>query len=170
MATDKDMPDTAIPAGNDTSVLPGANTAVPDAIERAEDLASDTIVPATDEAAEAVTKGSAKLKDQAGDKLRSAATATKEKAVEAAGTVSKIVDDAAAKIDENFGPQYGDYARTAAKSIDEFAHKVGEKDVDQIADDAREFVKKRPAIAIGAAAAIGFALVRLFKSSGKDQA
>lgn len=109
----------------------------------------------------------AAMKEQAGDKIRSAATTTKDKAVDAAGSLSKIVEDAAGKIDENFGAQYGDYARTAAKSIDEFAAKVDAKDVDQIADDTREFVKKRPAIAIGAAAAIGFALVRLFKSGGK---
>ncbi len=109
----------------------------------------------------------AAIKEQASDKLRSAATTTKDKAVDAAGSLSKIVDDAATKIDENFGAQYGDYARTAAKSIDEFAAKVDAKDVDQIADDTREFVKKRPAIAIGAAAAIGFAIIRLFKSGGK---
>jgi ElaB/YqjD/DUF883 family membrane-anchored ribosome-binding protein len=117
-----------------------------------------------------VTNETSSIKDQAGDKLRSAATTTKTKAVEAAGTVSKIVDDAAGKIDENFGAQYGDYARTAAKSIDDFAAKMEAKDVDQIADDARDFVKKRPAIAIGAAAAIGFAIIRLFKSGGKDKA
>ena len=39
--------------------------------------------------------------------------------------------------------------------------KLDEKDVDVIAEDARQFVRKSPALAIGAAAAVGFVLARL---------
>ena len=38
------------------------------------------------------------------------------------------------------------------------------KDVDDLIEDARAFVKKSPAVAIGTAAALGFVLVRLIKS------
>jgi ElaB/YqjD/DUF883 family membrane-anchored ribosome-binding protein len=52
--------------------------------------------------------------------------------------------------------------------VEGFAGKMDAKDVDALAEDARQFVRKSPAVAIGAAAAIGFVLARLVRSGGKD--
>ena len=84
------------------------------------------------------------------------------------GPIGKLIRDSAATIDENVGKQYGDYARGAADAVDGFATKLDAKDVDALAEDARQFVRKSPAVAIGAAAAVGFVLARLFRSGGKD--
>ncbi len=46
---------------------------------------------------------------------------------------------------------------------------IKQKNLDDLIEDARGFVKKSPAIAIGTAAALGFVLVRLIKS-GLDAA
>jgi hypothetical protein len=46
---------------------------------------------------------------------------------------------------------------------------VRNKDVDTLFDDAREVVRKSPVVAIGTAAAIGFALVRLVKAGMPDK-
>ncbi len=109
------------------------------------------------------------FKTKATDSARAAAEKGKDRATEAVSSISKLIRDSAATIDENVGKQYGDYARSAADSVDGFAGKMDAKDVDAIVTDARDFVRKSPAVAIGAAAAIGFVLARLVRS-GRDDA
>jgi ElaB/YqjD/DUF883 family membrane-anchored ribosome-binding protein len=109
------------------------------------------------------------FKDKATDATRNAAERGKDKASEAVSSIGKLIRDSAATIDDNVGKNYGDYARTAADAVEGFAGKMSAKDIDDIASDARDFVKKSPAVAIGAAAAIGFVLARLVRS-GKDEA
>jgi len=109
------------------------------------------------------------FKAKATDSARAAAEKGKDRATEAVSSISKLIRDSAATIDENVGKQYGGYARSAADSVDGFASKMEAKDVDAIVGEAREFVRKSPAVAIGAAAAIGFVLARLVRS-GRDDA
>jgi ElaB/YqjD/DUF883 family membrane-anchored ribosome-binding protein len=109
------------------------------------------------------------FKAKATDSARAAAEKGKDRATEAVSSISKLIRDSAATIDENVGKQYGDYARSAADTVDGFASKMDAKDVDVLVGEARDFVRKSPAVAIGAAAAIGFALVRLVRS-GRDDA
>lgn len=108
------------------------------------------------------------FKAKATDSAKAAAEKGKDRATEAVGSIGKLIRDSAATIDDNVGKQYGDYARSAADMVDGFAGKMDAKDVDAIAEDARQFVRKSPAVAIGAAAAIGFVLARLIRSGGKD--
>ncbi len=107
------------------------------------------------------------FKEKASDTARNAAERGKEKASEAAFSIGKILRDNAETIDNSVGKNFGDYARSAADSIDGFATKIEAKEVDAIVDDARNFVRKSPVVAVGAAAAIGFVLVRMLRS-GKD--
>jgi ElaB/YqjD/DUF883 family membrane-anchored ribosome-binding protein len=107
------------------------------------------------------------FKSQAGDKARDAANRGKDRAAEALGGIGKIIRESAGTIDEKVGTQYGDYARSAADAVDGFADKVVGKAVDDMVEEARQFVRKSPAIAIGAAAAIGFVLARIVRS-GRD--
>jgi ElaB/YqjD/DUF883 family membrane-anchored ribosome-binding protein len=108
------------------------------------------------------------FKAKATDSAKAAAEKGKDRATEAVGSIGKLIRDSAATIDENVGKQYGDYARGAADAVDGFADKMEAKDVEDIVEDARQFVRKSPAVAIGAAAAIGFVLARLVRSGGKD--
>ena len=107
------------------------------------------------------------FKDQAGGKARDAANRGKDRAAEAMGGVGKIIRETADTIDEKVGKQYGDYARSAADTVDGFADKVDGQDIDALVEDARQFIRKSPAFAIGAAAAIGFVLARVIRS-GRD--
>ena len=109
------------------------------------------------------------FKTKATDSARAAAEKGKDRATEAVSSISKLIRDSTATIDGNVGKQYGDYARSAADSVDGFASKMDAKDVDVLVGEAREFVRKSPAVAIGAAAAIGFVLARLVRS-GRDDA
>ena len=109
------------------------------------------------------------FKTKATDSARAAAEKGKDRATEAVSSISKLIRDSAASIDDNVGKQYGDYARSAAETVDGFASKMDAKDVDVLVSEARDFVRKSPAVAIGAAAAIGFVLARLVRS-GRDDA
>ncbi len=106
----------------------------------------------------------------AGAKARKAANAGKDTATGAMNTVASMVEDVAKTIDAQVGPQYGDYARKAASAVSSVATSLESKDVDQLLDDARNFVKARPGVAIGAAAAFGFLLTRLVKAGDDDDA
>lgn len=111
------------------------------------------------------------LKDEAGkltqtgiEKAKNYAIDGKDRAGGALDEFAKLMTDAAGSVDEKLGAQYGDYARTAANSLSGFAETLRNKDVDDLLADARDLVKKSPAVAIGTAAAVGFVLARLVKS------
>ena len=104
------------------------------------------------------------LRGQAGDKARELAQTGKQRATSALDSLVQTVEDAASEIDEKLGSQYGDYARRAAEHIGGFTDSFRDKDVDDLFNDARDFVKKSPAVAIGAAAALGFVVARLARS------
>lgn len=104
------------------------------------------------------------IKEQAGGKVREFAEDGKKRAASTLDDFSKVVGDAADSIDERLGADYGVYARRAADAVSGFADTLRGKDVDELYDEARALVRKSPAVAIGVAAAVGFALVRLVKS------
>ena len=91
----------------------------------------------------------------------------KARAGEALGQVSQLLNDAATQVDEKIGAQYGQYARSAAGQVQTFADQLNAKSVDELVDDVRALVRKSPAVAIGAAAAVGFVVARVL-SAGLD--
>jgi ElaB/YqjD/DUF883 family membrane-anchored ribosome-binding protein len=123
--------------------------------------AKETARPLREEADNMVSK----LKTSA----REAAETGKEKTTSALDEVTAMVEDVARTIDEKAGPKYGSYAHRAADAISGLSETLKTKQLDELIDDARDFVRKRPAVAIGAAAALGFALTRLFRADADDQ-
>lgn len=105
-----------------------------------------------------------KFANDAGEKAKGYAEDGKGRAGTALDELAKMLQEAAGTVDEKVGEQYGQYARSAADAVANFSGALKEKQVDDIIDDAREFVKKSPAVAIGTAAAIGFVLARLVKA------
>lgn len=106
----------------------------------------------------------AKLTKDAGDKARAYAEDGKARAGGALDELARLMTEAAGTVDEKLGEQYGQYARGAADSVSGFSDSLKAKNLDDLIEDARGFVKKSPAIAIGTAAALGFVLVRLIKA------
>lgn len=113
-------------------------------------------------------ENAANIREQAGDKARSLAEDGKSRAIGALGQLSQMLTEAAGNVDEKLGTQYGQYARTAADKVQGFSSTIDEKSIDDLVDTAREFVRKSPAVAIGAAAAMGFVVARLL-TAGLDQ-
>jgi ElaB/YqjD/DUF883 family membrane-anchored ribosome-binding protein len=142
---------------------PAASTSAPKTVAKAQPAKGKT-----DDVRSKVNSEMNDFKSKATDSARAAAEKGKDRATEAVGSIGKLIRDSAATIDDNVGKQYGDYARSAADMVEGFAGKMDAKDVDALADDARQFVRKSPAVAVGAAAAIGFILARLVRSGGKD--
>ncbi len=109
-----------------------------------------------------------KYTDQASVRAKELATEGKTKTAGAMGSLAQMIEDAAPQVDEKLGTQYGDFARSAAKTVSGMASTLDQQDVDQLVNNTRDFVKKSPAVAIGAAAVVGFVLARMFKSSNDD--
>lgn len=101
------------------------------------------------------------------DKARDYAQAGIERATGALDEVVKMINDAADQIDGKVGSQYSGYARRAAEGIGGFGDMMKHKDVDQLFEDARDVVRKSPAVAIGAAAALGFMVARLARAGAE---
>ena len=122
-----------------------------------------------DEGALAKVKGEAtKLRGQATDRARSAAEDGKLRATETLDGFARSIHDVAGNLEEQVGPQLAQYAHRAADTLDEFSANLRSKSVDELVDDARSFVRRSPAIAIGAAVAVGFALSRFLKATASD--
>lgn len=113
-------------------------------------------------------------KDEWSDKGREKSGEAKEKAYDYANLgkakasetligLGKAVSDNAALIDEKVGVQYGNYARSAGATIHDAATRLDEKTLEELGADAREFVREKPALAVGIAVAAGYALARLFR-------
>lgn len=168
MAVNKEV----LPEGTDTIIdisgTPGSGVGM----ASAEDI---TIAPnasrsgeAVKQAAKAVGEKTAGIRQQAAEKARDYADQGKDKAAGALEGVTKLVDNAAGAIDDKLGAQYGDYARKAAEAVSGVAGTLRSKNVDELFNDARDAVRKNPAIAIGAAAVAGFLLARVVKAGGSD--
>lgn len=150
-----------LPEGTD-SIVPGASVLGEDETMTAAQTGPKGKVA---KAAAKVGEKTAGVRAKAADKARDYAVQGKDKATSALDGVVKLVDDAAGTLDDKVGEQYGAYARKASEAIAGVASTLRSKDVDELFADAREAVKNNPAIAIGAAAAIGFVIARVIKSA-----
>ncbi|MFO1260016.1 MAG: hypothetical protein U1E68_02915 [Sphingomonadaceae bacterium] len=114
-------------------------------------------------------KGQAEdIKAQATKMARETATTAKSKTSTAMDGLAKLITETAQTVDSKLGPQYGDYARQAANAVAGAAKTLDDKDVDQLLGEARDFVRKSPAVAIGAAAIAGYVLMRLARGSSDE--
>jgi hypothetical protein len=93
----------------------------------------------------------------------------KAKASDALTGLGKIVADNAGLVDDKLGEKYGDYARSAARSIQEAAAKLEAKDLAELGEEARSFVRKNPALAVGITAVVSFLVARTLTGSSKDE-
>lgn len=112
----------------------------------------------------------ATLKSQASDKARDYAGQGVIRATDALDEAAKFLQDTARTVDEKLGPQYGRYGFSAAESVSGFADQLRGKEVDELVDELRGFVRKSPAVAIGAAVGLGFILARLVKAGAGYEA
>jgi len=164
------------PAARKAAAKPVAKKAAPvkkaavRAAPRKPATTANTLKAKASEATATVRKEAAALRDQATTRARQVATQGKGRTTDALDNISKLIKDAAGTVDDKVGSQYGDYTRRAAEAVAGFATNLRGKEVDDIVKDAGAFVKKSPAVAIGAAAALGFVIARLIKAGAEGDA
>jgi ElaB/YqjD/DUF883 family membrane-anchored ribosome-binding protein len=105
------------------------------------------------------------LTGQAGERARTLADDGKSQATNFLQTVAQIVADAAGSVEDRLGSQYAGFGQRASSSINSLASTLDQRSVDDLIGDARSFVQRSPAIAIGIAAVAGFAVARVVRSS-----
>ena len=125
---------------------------------------TDTIRAEAQRKASELSDEFGRLTSQAGDKAKDLATKGKTKAAESLESLATLIGDSSTQVDEKLGKQYGDFARSAAQTVSGLAGSLDEKDFEELMTEAREFVRKSPAVAIGSAAVVGFMLARLLRS------
>lgn len=145
------------PAGEIADTEVEFDSAADEPVETPADTPAANTIQTLKDSAATITKN-------VGEKAKAYAEDNKAKANGALDELATMINDAAATVDEKIGPQYGQYARTAADTVTGFSDSLKSKNVDDLIADATTLVKKSPAIAIGAAAAIGFVLIRLVQS------
>jgi len=113
----------------------------------------------------AVREQASKLRGQATDRARTAAESGKDRATQTLDGLAQEVHDAAGNLEQQVGPQVAQYAHRAADALDELSASLRNKSVDELMDDVQGYMRRSPAVAIGAAVAVGFALSRFLKAS-----
>jgi len=103
--------------------------------------------------------------EKAMNKASDLAVDAKSAASDGIASLGTVVGDTATRIDDQFGEQYGDYARKASRTLQETSAALESKSVEELGEDARQFVRKSPGVAVGIAAVAGFMLARLFRGS-----
>jgi hypothetical protein len=63
----------------------------------------------------------------------------------------------------------GNYADQVADQVERFSTYLRETEVDEILDEVRDFARRRPALFLGGAAAVGFFATRFLKSTSEEQ-
>ena len=111
-----------------------------------------------------VSSATGKVADEAGTRAKSFLSQGLERSSETLNNISTLIGDTVEQIEEKLGPQYGGYARTASETLTRYADRIAKKDPDELVDDARDVIRKSPSIALGAAAILGFGLIRLVKA------
>lgn len=119
---------------------------------------------AFDSARRAFSETAASFTGQAESRVRDYTAQGKDRAVDALDNVAGLVGDAAAQVSEKLGDQYGGYIQQAADAVSGLAATLRDKDADELIDDARDVIRTSPAVAIAAAAAVGFLVARVVKS------
>lgn len=135
---------------------------------RAEELIRDVTEKASARF-EAIREQAGEFAGRTGETLRGAADTGKDKAADALHGIADAVREFADRADEKGETDSAArFARRAADSMDRLSEVLKDKSLDDFGQDIRTFVRERPAVAIGAAAVLGFALARMLKSGSDD--
>ena len=91
----------------------------------------------------------------------------KEKATDGLGSVAAMVRQGTQQLRDQRHDTIAGYVDQAADQIEKFSRQLRDKDVGELLDDAQRLARRRPAVFIGSAFAIGVIGARFFKSSSE---
>lgn len=109
--------------------------------------------------------GSQNLLDKAEQQARSRLNATKKDAALTLSSVASTLLSSSSQLKDEQQNLAGEYVEKAAGQIDRLATYIQNADPSEVADNIEQFARRRPAVFIGAAFALGVIGARFLKSS-----
>jgi hypothetical protein len=104
------------------------------------------------------------IREQATSRL----SAQKDRAADGLASVVEAVKQTGQQLRDR-NPALSGYADGAAAQLERWASAVRENDVSELVDDLKTFARKRPALFLGGAAALGAIAARMVKSSAVNE-
>jgi hypothetical protein len=132
--------------------------------------AADAMAALSDAAQQAIgeaKKSASSLASAATERAKDAVQERISGGADVLGHLAAAVRAAARDLDPN-APQLAGFAREAAGRIDDFSQDIRDKSVEELLETSSNFARRQPAVLFGAAAACGFLLFRLIKSTSAD--
>lgn len=114
------------------------------------------------------TGGTAGLMDRVEDSATSQLGAQKDRATDGIGSVAQAVRQSTRQLREQQHETIAQYVEQAADQLERFASRMKERNVGDLARDAQDLARRRPALFIGSAFALGLLGARFLKSSGDN--
>src|SRR4051812_27428583 len=107
------------------------------------------------------------------DKVKQGATSQlstqKDRATEGIGSVVEAVRQSSQQLRDNQHDTLAQYVDQAVGQLERFSNRLKEKNVGEILQEAQQLARRRPAVFIGSAFAIGLLGARFLKSSRENQ-
>jgi hypothetical protein len=118
------------------------------------------------------TNGRARGTDGIIDKVRDTAaaqlTSQKKRATDGLGNISQAVRQSTHQLRDQEHDVIAHYVEQAADQIDRFSQHMRDKNVDDLMRDIQQMARRRPALFIGGAFAVGLIGARFLKSSSRN--
>ena len=126
------------------------------------------------QAGAALTQTAQQARDQARETASSLASEAQERlhgymdqqvaaGADLAGRVASAIKTAADELGRN-SPMLGDMVRGASEKVDDLSQQFRDRTADEVLADTRDFVRRKPALVFGAAAALGFVAYRVLNA------
>jgi exonuclease VII large subunit len=109
--------------------------------------------------------GAAGLMDKVRDGATSQLTTQKDRATQSIGSVVQAVRQSTQQLRDNQHETIAQYIDQAAGQLERLSSRLQEKSVNELMRDAQDLARRRPAVFIGSAFAIGLLGARFLKSS-----
>lgn len=104
-----------------------------------------------------------RVRDQASSQLNS----QKNKATDGLGSVAHAVRGTTQKLRDEHHDTVARYVEQAADQIERFSERLKQKDVGELVGDAQQLARRKPALFVGGAFAVGLLGARFLKSSAE---
>lgn len=144
----------------------GASGGTSSTLQSATSAVSDIAQQATDRVRDQASRAAGQVQDQA----QAFFTEQKDVAADHIEGVAKVLHDTVDQLRQRSPGAVTDYAERAVESLDSVANALRERDVRDLVGQVEDFARRQPVLFLAGTVAIGFALARFLKSSGRGGA
>ncbi len=110
-----------------------------------------------------------RLANRGGEQVKSQLGSQKHQASQRLVPVQSALRETAHQLRSQGQGPMAEYAEKASDQVERFSGYLRETDVDEIIEEVRGVARRRPALFLGAAAALGFFATRFLKSSSQEE-